>query len=119
MDSSTFIPSLLASVPEFIADPEDVVDGLTYPIANDLGRAVCERSWDESFVASVVDFLEKACLTGDRDVVDLIDECLITMDESDQMQSLEGHLKANTRKLLEWNRAHRNKSGPLRPSLLD
>ena len=62
ISNTTIISELLTRVPGFHPNEEDVREGLTYPIINDLGRYICEKAnaGSEEEVKQAVDALGAA-----------------------------------------------------------
>jgi len=122
MNTSNFLVELTHEVPDFSPDPEYLEDGLTYPIVNDFARYICstfQRTGSLDTIAPAIDFIERACLSGDPEIVDLIQECLETMDESEQMRDIEAGLKPTTLRLLAWMRDGHQGLRILSPPSLD
>ncbi len=78
ISNATIISELLKRVPEFHPNGDDVREGLTYPIINDLGRYICEkasaRSHDE--VKKAIDGLETLLAEGEESLTRLVGDCL-------------------------------------------
>jgi hypothetical protein len=78
MDAISFIAKIREEVPGFSPDSEDLRDGLTYCIINDLGRFICRKagsaSWDE--VVQGVKFLEGIFAADEREAKALIGDCI-------------------------------------------
>jgi len=94
----TIIENLRYALPQFQIDPMWAEDNLTYPIIDDLGRYICERTtyseYDENDAAEIaraLDFLERCLAEGDSDVRDLVHECLETLDCCDHFEQIKIH----------------------------